>query len=60
MSCSTDFNRNAMLGTSAEIYCMLVCRCTNGRGIPLFKSAALLCLLLLLRLLDMLIEYLFI
>ena len=47
MSCSTDFNRNAMLGASVETTCMLVCLCANGGGIPLFKSAPLFFFLLL-------------
>ena len=41
MSCSTNFNRNAMLGVSVETVLMLVCCCAKGGGIPVFKSAPL-------------------
>ena len=41
MSCSTDFNRNAMLGASVETAYILVYRCANGGGNSVFKSAPL-------------------
>jgi len=37
MSCSTDFNRNAMLGASVETAYVLVYRSANGGGILAFN-----------------------